>query len=147
VSPTGEVLSSARNRVEATRDASAHAEMLCLRGAPRGPESWRLPDCTLYVTLEPCVMCLGAAQVGTTMILISSLVLGGMRIVRLSRDAGHLAFVGTLFPEGPQAVAHGRLCCDRPSLFTRHSASGGWCTARPTACWGPWRAGLASSTR
>ena len=55
----GEVIARAHNHVEQTGDATAHAELLCLRAAMDrlGP---RLTDCTLYVTLEPCAMCAGA---------------------------------------------------------------------------------------
>ncbi|SHI32485.1 MafB19-like deaminase [Roseomonas rosea] len=58
----GRVLSCAGNEVEARRDPSAHAEILALRAAAaaRG-EKW-LPDCTLWVTLEPCPMCAQAAS-------------------------------------------------------------------------------------
>jgi tRNA(adenine34) deaminase len=56
----GQVLARARNRVEETNDASAHAEMLALRSAARALGSWRLDDATLYTTLEPCPMCLPA---------------------------------------------------------------------------------------
>lgn len=56
----GAVLAAARNRVEGTLDASAHAEMLCLREAARATSAWRLLGSTLYVTVEPCPMCLAA---------------------------------------------------------------------------------------
>ena len=54
-----EVVARAHNRVEQSGDATAHAELLCLREAMErlGP---RLSDCSLYVTLEPCAMCAGA---------------------------------------------------------------------------------------
>ncbi len=55
-----EVLWSDHNRREQLQDPTAHAEMLCLRGAAEKLGSWRLIDCTLYVTLEPCPMCAGA---------------------------------------------------------------------------------------
>ena len=55
--PDGTVLASAGNRVEATHDASAHAEILALRAAAAARGSARLPDCDLVVTLEPCPMC------------------------------------------------------------------------------------------
>lgn len=58
----GEVLAAARNRVEAMRDSTAHAEMECLRLASRVRANWRLLNCTLYTTLEPCPMCTGALQ-------------------------------------------------------------------------------------
>lgn len=57
-----EVLSSASNRVEMDWDASAHAELLALRQAARVTSNWRLYNSTLYTTLEPCPMCLAAAQ-------------------------------------------------------------------------------------
>jgi tRNA(Arg) A34 adenosine deaminase TadA len=54
---TGAVLAAAGNRTEADRDPSAHAELLALRAAAKRLGSPRLPDCDLYVTLEPCAMC------------------------------------------------------------------------------------------
>ena len=56
----GELLAAAANRTVADGDATAHAEVLAIRGASRAHGSWRLDDCTLYVTLEPCAMCAGA---------------------------------------------------------------------------------------
>jgi tRNA(adenine34) deaminase len=56
----GEVIARARNRREADADPTAHAEVLGLREAGKQVRSWRLSDCVLYVTLEPCVMCAGA---------------------------------------------------------------------------------------
>jgi tRNA(adenine34) deaminase len=58
--PTGQVLASDRNRREADGDPTAHAEVLALRAAGLALGDWRLVDCTLYVTLEPCPMCAGA---------------------------------------------------------------------------------------
>lgn len=55
----GEVVARAHNLVETLHDATAHAELLCLREA-MGRLGARLTDCTLYVTLEPCAMCAGA---------------------------------------------------------------------------------------
>jgi tRNA(adenine34) deaminase len=60
ISSSGEVLSSAGNAIETSCDPTAHAEMLCIRRAAGAAEAWRLPDATLYVTLEPCPMCAGA---------------------------------------------------------------------------------------
>ena len=48
------------NRRESLKDPTAHAEMLCLRHGAEKLGDWRLNDCTLYVTLEPCPMCAGA---------------------------------------------------------------------------------------
>lgn len=56
----GELLSRAHNRRELDADPTAHAEILALRAAAKQRGHWRLDDCTLYVTLEPCPMCAGA---------------------------------------------------------------------------------------
>jgi tRNA(adenine34) deaminase len=56
----GEVAGSGHNERELRRDPTAHAEILAIREAARALGSWRLLDCVLYVTLEPCAMCAGA---------------------------------------------------------------------------------------
>ena len=61
LSSSGEVLATAANRREADADPTAHAEVLALRQAGASRGSWQLSDCTLAVTLEPCLMCAGAA--------------------------------------------------------------------------------------
>ena len=53
-------VATAFNEVETRKDATAHAEILALRAASRAQGDWRLEDCTLYVTKEPCAMCAGA---------------------------------------------------------------------------------------
>lgn len=58
--PDGEVLATGYNEREASGDPTAHAEVLALRRAAAELGEWRLPGCTLVVTLEPCVMCAGA---------------------------------------------------------------------------------------
>ena len=58
----GEVIAQAVNEREATRDPTAHAEVLALRRAASTLDSWRLDGCTIAVTLEPCPMCAGAIQ-------------------------------------------------------------------------------------
>lgn len=55
-----EVVGRGRNRRELDHDPTAHAEVLALRAAARALGRWNLSGCTLYVTLEPCVMCAGA---------------------------------------------------------------------------------------
>ena len=57
--PDGEVLALGRNEREALKDPSAHAEIVALRKAAADLNDWRLEECTLVVTLEPCVMCAG----------------------------------------------------------------------------------------
>ena len=56
----GKVIARAYNQVELLKDATAHAEMLALTQAEAAVNDWRLTDCDLYVTKEPCVMCAGA---------------------------------------------------------------------------------------
>ena len=56
----GEVIAQASNRREGDKCATHHAEILAIEEACRALGGWRLPDCTLYVTLEPCPMCAGA---------------------------------------------------------------------------------------
>ncbi len=57
----GEVLARRHNERELTGDPTAHAELLAITEAARGRDGWRLDDCALVVTLEPCPMCAGAA--------------------------------------------------------------------------------------
>jgi tRNA(adenine34) deaminase len=56
----GRIIARAANQVELLKDATAHAEMLALTQAEGAVGDWRLTDCTLYVTKEPCPMCAGA---------------------------------------------------------------------------------------
>lgn len=56
----GRVIARAFNQVELLKDATAHAEMLAITQAEQAVGDWRLNDCTLYVTKEPCPMCAGA---------------------------------------------------------------------------------------
>jgi tRNA(adenine34) deaminase len=56
----GKIIARAFNQVETLKDATAHAEMLALTQAEAAAGDWRLTDCTLYVTKEPCPMCAGA---------------------------------------------------------------------------------------
>ena len=58
--PDGAVIGRGRNRREETGDATAHAELEAIRMACGAVGDWRLADCAIYVTLEPCPMCTGA---------------------------------------------------------------------------------------
>lgn len=63
----GGIVATGRNRSIQDSDPSAHAEIVALRAAARAQNNYRLPNATLYVTLEPCAMCVGAivqARVG-----------------------------------------------------------------------------------
>ena len=67
--PVGAIVASAdailardHNRIEQRRDATAHAELLAIQAASSAKKNWRLEDCVLCVTLEPCTMCTGAIK-------------------------------------------------------------------------------------
>ena len=60
ISPDGEVIGEGRNERELKSDPSAHAEIVALREAGEKLKNWRLDECTIVVTLEPCAMCAGA---------------------------------------------------------------------------------------
>ncbi len=60
VHPERGIVGKAHNQVETLKDATAHAEILAITQASASLEDWRLEDCTLYVTKEPCPMCAGA---------------------------------------------------------------------------------------
>jgi tRNA(adenine34) deaminase len=62
--PTGRIVGRGHNRRETEQDPTAHAEMIAMREASRKLGSWRLLDCALVVTLEPCPMCAGAIVQG-----------------------------------------------------------------------------------
>ena len=56
----GEIIARAWNQVETLKDATAHAEMLAITKAESAVEDWRLTDCEIFITKEPCPMCAGA---------------------------------------------------------------------------------------
>lgn len=60
VAPDGQLIGQGYNQPIARHDPTAHAEIMALRAAAKALGNYRLPGCTLYVTLEPCVMCVGA---------------------------------------------------------------------------------------
>ena len=59
----GQIIGRGHNQVELLQDATAHAEMLAIGAAAEALSNWRLENCTLYSTLEPCMMCAGALYV------------------------------------------------------------------------------------
>jgi len=70
----GQIVGRGYNQVESLQDPTAHAEMIAISAAAGTLNSWRLEDCTLYVTLEPCSMCAGAVVLSR----IRTLVIGTM---------------------------------------------------------------------
>ena len=60
IAHNGRVIAAAHNQREQLNDPTAHAEMIAITQAAESMNSWRLADCALYVTLEPCPMCAGA---------------------------------------------------------------------------------------
>lgn len=60
IAQNGRIIARAHNEREQTGDPTAHAEILAIRRAATNTGDWRLNDCTMYVTLEPCPMCAGA---------------------------------------------------------------------------------------
>lgn len=99
---TGRVLARAGNRVEACADPTAHAELLALRAAAAARGAPRLPDCDLYVTLEPCALCAAAIAL--------------FRVRRL--------VFGAYDPKGG-AVEHGPRLFDQPTIHHRPEVVGG----------------------
>jgi tRNA(Arg) A34 adenosine deaminase TadA len=99
---TGRVLAVAGNRTEADRDPTAHAEMLAIRAAAARKGSPRLPECDLYVTLEPCAMCAAAIS-----------------LARIRR-----VYFGAYDPKGG-AVDHGPRWFAQPTCLHRPEIYGG----------------------
>ena len=77
----GKIIAARHNEREATKDPTAYAEVLALRDAASVLETWQLDECTLVVTLEPCIMCAGAlinARIHTLVFGAADLKSGGM---------------------------------------------------------------------
>ena len=99
---TGRVLAVAGNRTEQDADPTAHAEILAIRSAAQALGSPRLPDCDLYVTLEPCAMCAAA-----------------IAFARIRR-----VYFGAYDPKGG-AVEHGPRWFEQPTCHHRPEVYGG----------------------
>jgi tRNA(Arg) A34 adenosine deaminase TadA len=104
---TGAILARSGNRVEELHDPTAHAEMLVIRAAATGAQAKRLPECDLYVTLEPCPMCAQAIAFA--------------RIRRL--------YFGAYDPKGG-GVEHGPRIFGQPTCHHRPEVQGGIAEAR-----------------
>jgi tRNA(adenine34) deaminase len=66
----GKVIARGHNQVEMLKDATAHAEMLCMTAGSSAVENWRLADTVLYCTIEPCSMCAGAMLLARVPVLV-----------------------------------------------------------------------------
>ncbi len=109
----GDIIASARNRRERDQDASGHAELLAIREACKKLGSWRLLDCDLYVTLEPCLMCAGA------------IIQARMRHVYFGAYDPKSGMAGSVFdafslPSNHQVHVTGGLLAEASSTLLRH---------------------------
>lgn len=102
VDANGRLLAAAANRTETDADPTAHAEILAIRAACAARGEPRLPDCDLYVTLEPCAMCAAA-----------------IAFARIRR-----VYFGAFDPKGG-GVDHGPRIFDQPTLHHRPEVYGG----------------------
>ena len=109
-SRTGQVLAAAGNRTEQDADPTAHAEILAIRAAAGAVGEPRLPDCDLYVTLEPCAMCAAA-----------------IAFARIRR-----VYYGAYDPKGG-GVDHGPRLFEQPTCHHRPEVYGGLQETRATA--------------
>jgi tRNA(adenine34) deaminase len=109
----GRVIARSHNLVEVRRDASCHAELLCLAAAAKILENWRLTGTTLYCTLEPCTMCAGAMLLYR----IERLVWGAKDV----RHGAHGSWVNLLDRDHPThsiEVSSGVLACECSELMS-----------------------------
>ena len=107
--PDGSVrpVGRAHNQVEALKDPTAHAEVLAIGQAASETGDWRLTDCALYVTKEPCPMCGGAAVLGRLALVawaVSDPKRGAGSVFGLFSHPGLNHHPDTLFPVGPPGV-------------------------------------------
>lgn len=114
VDENGNVLAASRNRVEAHHDATAHAEIVCMRQAADMQKDWRLLKCTLYSTLEPCPMCLSAMQ----SFRIDRLVYGA-KDTRLGACGSYINLLDSKHPFNTIQVTGGLMAEESASLLKR----------------------------
>ncbi|MEM9927893.1 MAG: tRNA adenosine(34) deaminase TadA [Cyanobacteria bacterium P01_D01_bin.50] len=101
IDSSNNIIAEGENRKERDKDPTAHAEILAIREATRSLQNWRLHECTLYVTLEPCPMCAGAivqARVGLLVYGVDDPKTGAIRTVANIPDSAasnhHLRVIG-----------------------------------------------------
>lgn len=112
---TYRILSRAGNRVETNFDASAHAELQVLRRGAKRLKNWRLPNTTLYSTLEPCPMCLAACQAFR----LPTLVYGAPDL-RLGAVETHLRLLDFKHPYHNVSTVIKGVCEDESAGMLRH---------------------------
>ena len=114
----GEVIATGHNRRETWHDPTAHAELIAIRRAAELLENWRLTGTTLYVTLEPCLMCMGAAMsafIGSVRFALASPSDGAVGLVTgWSRETD--AMPGYTLPD----IEGGHRATDARDLFARY---------------------------
>lgn len=96
-----QVIAAAHNQREQLHDPTAHAEMIAITQAAAARQSWRLDECTLYVTLEPCPMCAGAilqARIPTVVYGASDPKAGAVRSLYTLLDDGRLNHRAAVVP-------------------------------------------------
>lgn len=81
----GKIIARAHNRTEELKDSTAHAEMLAIKQASEVLGGWRLINCDLYVTMEPCIMCSGAIINSR----IKNVIIGAKHIKNLKMEKQH----------------------------------------------------------
>jgi tRNA(Arg) A34 adenosine deaminase TadA len=107
------VLARNGNRRQRDADPSAHAELLVLREGGRASGDWRLTGCTLYVTLEPCAMCVAACRQARL-----DLIIWGAADQRAGA-CGSVLDLASAAPLGPALVHRGGLAAEAASLLLR----------------------------
>lgn len=109
----GVIIARRHNERELTNDPTAHAEVLAIRDAAEAVGSWRLDDCTLVVTLEPCVMCAGALLAAR----IGSLVYGAADLKAGATASLYSVVTDPRLNHNPPTV-HGVLAAESAQLLT-----------------------------
>lgn len=110
----GKIIARAHNQVETLQDASAHAELLCLRKAAEALGGWRLLGVALYSTLEPCCLCAGALFSFRV-----ERVIWGAPDIRLGADGSYLPILSSAHPMHQILVTRGVLAEESSALLRR----------------------------
>lgn len=108
----GQIIARAHNLVESLQDATAHAEILCLQRASAHLLNWRLLKTTLYITLEPCCMCVGAILLSRV-----SRVVWGAPDLRQGADGSWVSVLSHRHPIHNVEVARGVLAQESAQLM------------------------------